>query len=54
MTAAEMAKRLWEHPEWEVEVETSVTNGWDERETFAAEPDMFEHPETKKFLIFAS
>lgn len=53
MNAAELAKTLMEHPDWEVEVEGVSWFGCNEPERYAASPDVDEKPEVKKFLIYA-
>jgi hypothetical protein len=53
MTAAELAKMLLEHPDWEVEVEGTSWLGCNEPERYAASPDVDELPKQKKFFIRA-
>jgi hypothetical protein len=54
MTAGELAKQLLEHPEWDVEVEGTSWIGCSEPERYAGEPDVFEQPDLKRFLIYAT
>ena len=53
MTAAELAKMLLEHPDWDVEVEGTCWQGMNEPEHYAAEAGVDEQPERKKFFIYA-
>jgi hypothetical protein len=53
MTAAELAKMLLKHPDWDVEVEGTSWVGCSEPERYAGSPEVDEQPVRKKFLIYA-